>query len=1207
MGVRLIGYRFTGDYKDLDQALDHVEARIKGVTTAAGKASAQTSAASAKATAGVRASADAAVRAGTQVVSAEKRNADAVTAHAKARDRAAVAAVRAGEAEERAAAAVIAANAGIGSGDDQRTARRVAIAEAGAAKRAAAEASVAAAAEAAAAREVQASQVAAAKQIAAQEAPVRRMAAVEAAAYREQAQRSKQATALERAEVQRRAKASSEIGGKLLFAGGATALGIGVAVHAFADFDAAMSAAQAATDSTTAGMDKLRQAAIDAGARTQYSATQAAEGITALGKAGVSTQDILTGGLTGALDLAAAGQLSVGDAAEIAATAMTQFNLQGKDIPHIADLLAAGAGKAQGSVSDLANALKYVGPVANGVQVPLEQTVGVLAELASKGIIGEQAGTSTRGFLLSLTAPSEKAGKELAKLGINLYDTQGKFVGFNGAADQLRRGLSGMDNASRNAALGVIFGNEQITAARVLYDGGAQAVDNWTKKVSDSGFAVRQAHDLTNNLSGDLERLRGSLETVFISTGSGANGFLRGVTQGLTEAVNAFGKLPDGAQHVALGFTAVAAAAALAGGSMLVLLPRIAATKVALVELGVTAEGTRAKLATLGKAAAILAGLYAIGQGIEAIAPKAKDGAASVDDLHTALDKFGTGQDTGVVKDLGKNFEFLGTKLHQLSDPGFMNRFADFTSYVFSWASGSKQGSEGRVRLLADLKNLDTYLTGLVKSGHGAEAAELFDKLNSSAVSGGAGVNQLARHLPGFTGAMDEARVAAGAGAKQVDALGNASSGAAVKAQALATAIAAAAAEAVKATEEAFAKDADVLGSYDPSAAGKAEDKSTAATERLGKARQHLQDVEDRLASRKKSSSAADKIALRDAKQSVEDAQKAAGKAASAAGSGSLADVYKQTIQETTAFTKNIQKAVAAGLDPHYVEQLLEQGPKQAGPILEQLVSDHSGRLIAMVNSSEKTLARLGTLAAEQARLTATAIASGTDTLTHDLSNALRIAGEANVEGAKATSESVAKALRIPTSRVEAIASEFGITLVNSVQAAVNRHTIELKAKAKLDFAIEESEHRKGERDTTYRTPKPKKPPQSTVKHDYADGGLLQGAGTKTSDSIQIWGSKGEFMQPAHAVDFYGVDFMEAIRKRRLPRFADGGLLGAATAAGGPAFAPRPAAAVIVRVPVSETHTRTIQTGDVVLPAANPAEFEDWAHAARRRAERSYS
>ncbi|WP_443191403.1 tape measure protein [Pseudomonas indica] len=72
----------------------------------------------------------------------------------------------------------------------------------------------------------------------------------------------------------------------------------------------------------------------------------------------------------------------------------------------------------------------------------------------------------------------------------------------------------------------------------------------------------------------------------------------------------------------------------------------------------------------------------------------------------------------------------------------------------------------------------------------------------------------------------------------------------------------------------------------------------------------------------------------------------------------------------------------------------------------------------------------------------------------------------------------------------------------------------------------------------------------------FADGGKIAGPGTGTSDSILMWGSNGEFMQPARAVRYYGEGFMESIRQMRFPRFADGGMVGARALPAIPAFNP---------------------------------------------------
>jgi phage-related minor tail protein len=208
-----------------------------------------------------------------------------------------------------------------------------------------------------------------------------------------------------------------QVGGTAGKVGLVAAAGLGAIVVATANFEQAMSRVEAATHASASTMEDLRKAAIVAGRDTVFSATEAADAITAMSKAGVSAKDILGGGLTGALSLASAGELDVASAADIAATAMNQFGLSGRDIPHIADVLAAAAGKAQGEVTDMANSLKYVGPVAHQLGISIEETAGTIAELASQGVLGEQAGTSLRGMLTALTSPSKVAAQTMKNLG----------------------------------------------------------------------------------------------------------------------------------------------------------------------------------------------------------------------------------------------------------------------------------------------------------------------------------------------------------------------------------------------------------------------------------------------------------------------------------------------------------------------------------------------------------------------------------------------------------------------------------------------------------------------------------------------------------------------------------------------------------------------------------------------------------------------
>ncbi|MGY5202969.1 phage tail tape measure protein [Bifidobacterium adolescentis] len=340
-----------------------------------------------------------------------------------------------------------------------------------------------------------------------------------------------------------------------LIASGMTAAGLAVAafgvaaVKMAADFDQQMSTVQANTGATSAQMDQLRAAAIEAGASTVYSASDSADAINDLGKAGMSVTDILTGGLTGALNLAASDGMAVGDAAEYMANALSMFHLKGSQASQVADTLAAGAGKAVGNVSDFGEALNNCGAQANSFGMNVQETTGVLALFAQNGTIGAEAGTQLNSMLMKLAAPSTEAANTMKELGISAYDAQGHFVGMAKFAGQLQKAEKGLTDEQRNQANATIFGSYAIKAANYLYEAGESGVNKWTKAVSESGYAAEQAAAKNNNLKGDLENLGGSMESLMISVGEGAQGPLRKMVQGLDTLVDAFAGLPSGAQQ----------------------------------------------------------------------------------------------------------------------------------------------------------------------------------------------------------------------------------------------------------------------------------------------------------------------------------------------------------------------------------------------------------------------------------------------------------------------------------------------------------------------------------------------------------------------------------------------------------------------------------------------------------------------------------
>ncbi|WBQ03027.1 phage tail tape measure protein [Kribbella sp. CA-293567] len=455
----------------------------------------------------------------------------------------------------------------------------------------------------------------------------------------------------------------------------ATAVGV-IAVQRFAAFDKAMSSVKASTRENTIGMAKLRDAALDAGAKTKFSATEAAQGIENLAKAGVSTTDILNGGLNGALDLAAAGELAVADAGEIAATAMTQFKLKGKDVPHIADLLAAAAGKAQGEVSDMAQALNQSGLVASQFNLSIEETTGTLAAFAAQGLIGSDAGTSFKTMLLQLANPSKESRRLMDELGISAYDAQGAFVGIGPLAEQLKTKLSGLTQQQRDQALATIFGSDAIRAANVLYTNGAKGIADWTGKVDDAGFASETAATKTDNLSGDIERLGGALDTALIKSGSGANDVLRGLAQGADAAVTGFAGLPDEVQAVAAGLTAVLAVGGLSAAGLLKAASAAGEARESWSALGRTGKTLTLSMGAVGVVLTGAVALYSV------FAKRNADAAAKVKDLSGTLDEQ-TGAITKSTRSyvaaelaqsgLAKKAKDLGLDLSKITDAALGN------------------------------------------------------------------------------------------------------------------------------------------------------------------------------------------------------------------------------------------------------------------------------------------------------------------------------------------------------------------------------------------------------------------------------------------------------------------------------------------------------------------------------------------------------
>lgn len=563
----------------------------------------------------------------------------------------------------------------------------------------------------------------------------------------------------------------------------------GAAVKLSMDFEKSMSAVGAATHAGAQDMEQLRQAALEAGKDTQHSATQAADAITELSKAGVKTADILGGGLDGALDLAAAGQLDVAEAAETAASAMVQFKLKGADIPHVADLLAAAAGKAQGTVHDMGQALNQAGLVAAQTGLSIEETTGGLAAFASAGLTGSDAGTSFKQMLLMLQAPSDKTRDLMEELGISAYDSAGQFVGLTGLAQQLREKLGHLTPELRANAMAQIFGADAVRGASILYEQGGAGIQDWINKVNDAGYASETAAKLTDNLAGDLERLKGSLETLAIESGGGANSGLRVLAKSAEALIDEIGGLPPAVSGT------VTVLAALSGGLMLgaagwVKMRRSNAE--ALEELRSTgpageraARGLQTTTRWAGRAAAAFLAFEAAQAGISAFQT----------DLNPQIEalSLGLADYAASGKLAGESARLLGADLGDL-DGQFQILARDTTKDA--WARGLQGGLESIIpgldgantslaRTTERVRSMDQALAQLVSGGKASEAKTAFDRLAQTLAVDGVTMEEFRKQFPAYAAAVEVAGKQTAKTTDEIAGIGSAAEDAAKKTEEL--------------------------------------------------------------------------------------------------------------------------------------------------------------------------------------------------------------------------------------------------------------------------------------------------------------------------------------------------------------------------------------------------------------------------------------
>ena len=349
-------------------------------------------------------------------------------------------------------------------------------------------------------------------------------------------------------------------------------VGMGTAVlKAGMDFEESMSRVQAVSGATGGELTKLEDLAKELGATTKFSASEAASGMEFLAMAGFETNDILSA-MPGMLDLAAAGALDLGRAADITSNIMSAFGIEASQAGHISDVLAKAASSANTNVEQLGNAMKPLAPVANTMGWSMEEATAAVMALSDAGIQGEQAGTAFATSLGRLAKPTGEMKKEIDKLGISFFDAQGNMKSMPDVIAEVENATEGMTAQQKSATLTTLFGAEAYKQWAILLDRGSDALETTTKGLVESdGAAAKMAKTMSDNAKGGIKELLSSLEGLAIQLSEILIPHVNRFVAKLTEWSRKFGELSPEAQKTALAVAGVAAAigpALLAVGSL---------------------------------------------------------------------------------------------------------------------------------------------------------------------------------------------------------------------------------------------------------------------------------------------------------------------------------------------------------------------------------------------------------------------------------------------------------------------------------------------------------------------------------------------------------------------------------------------------------------------------------------------------------------
>lgn len=341
----------------------------------------------------------------------------------------------------------------------------------------------------------------------------------------------------------------------------AAVIGLGtVAVKTASDFDTAMSKVAAVSGATGEEFDALREKAREMGAKTKFSASDAADAMNYMAMAGWKTQDMLDG-IDGIMNLAAASGEELAVTSDIVTDALTAFGLSAADSTHFADILAAASSNANTNVSMMGETFKYCAPIAGALGFSAEDTAEAIGLMANSGIKASQAGTALRTIMNSLAGEVIICGDSIGEVSIATSNADGTMRELSDILADCRVAFDGLSEAEQAAAAESLVGKNAMSGFLALMNAAPADIAKLSNAIDDcDGVAEDMAKTMQDNLGGQMDELSSALEELAISFGDLLMPIIRKVVTSIQGFVDKLNQMDEGTKRTILGVAAFVAA-----------------------------------------------------------------------------------------------------------------------------------------------------------------------------------------------------------------------------------------------------------------------------------------------------------------------------------------------------------------------------------------------------------------------------------------------------------------------------------------------------------------------------------------------------------------------------------------------------------------------------------------------------------------------